>query len=200
MKKFKLFTIIAVVSLLLLNSCNFIPGNLDQGNLDADNSKNDENDDYLISGSPGIGYDYFCDCGIPIKIPEVQIHGLPLDVCTAYTAQNIKIRLDKSDTYSQLVLTNIDVITDSFDYSSDVTLDGFTWTSSKICEFIFTLKDGAAPTGEIEIIATSNWWEDHEVCYFNLTDTRIKKIFYATDDTRIAFSMISVEDAMQKLN
>ena len=165
--------------------------------------------DQLPSLGPGFS-DVFSDVDyIPkVKLDEVNITipsidtWIPNDRVKLSDPLSIRVVLykDKSDT---LVTTSVTLICDAFDYNLAFEDEGEVWKQLSKARFDLTLKEDAAPAGEMKIEISSSWTEPAphmawtEPQNYDMSQKTTITIYYATSGEYIAFSAYSLESAMK---
>lgn len=81
--------------------------------------------------------------------------------------------------------------------SADSTIE---WNGERDIVLKIKLTDGAANSGKFKISLTSSWVEANGLSDYSLTHSVTKDIFYATENGKIAYSLESESDALEKLN
>ena len=118
------------------------------------------------------------------------------------TAENeIRFLLNEGLTDSNLT-TSFEIVSDDValvSVNGGSTDTAITWNDE--CNTVLKVKlaDGAADSGEFKITVTSSWIESGTP-NASLTHSTTMGIFYATKDGKIAYSMESAADALEKLN
>ena len=73
------------------------------------------------------------------------------------------------------------------------------WKGERDVVLKVRLADGAADSGKFKICVTSSWVEVNGLSDYSLTHSVTKDIFYATQNGKIAYSLESESDALEKL-
>lgn len=138
---------------------------------------------------------------VNITIPSIDTR-IPNDRVKLSDPLSIRVVLykDKSDT---LVTTSVTLICDAFDYNLAFEDEGEVWKQLSKARFDLTLKEDAAPAGEIKIEISSSWTEPAphmawtEPQSYDMSQKTTITIYYATSGEYIAFSAYSLESAMK---
>ena len=133
--------------------------------------------------------------------PTVKIH-LPEGVGGTDVENEISVLMKEDFTDNNL--------TSSFEIASGdavlVSVDGgsadsvIEWNGERDIVLKVKLADGAADSGKFKISSTSSWLEANGLSDYSLTHSVTVDIFYATKNGKIAYSLVSESDALEKLN
>lgn len=194
-----LSAILAVLFIISLASCCYSPSRNDtDGEINNSGTYISPEDACAHDNAADDGYCSICG-NLRISPPPSAGIALPVYICGLTDAHIFRVSLNSSD-YS-IVTTDIDVISESFNYSSSLSIKEHKWAERAYIEISVMLRDSADPSGELSFRITSSW-KEHEIkglSETSFTQVYNYKFFYATDDTHIAFSAVSVEDAQSKL-
>ena len=135
-----------------------------------------------------------------VQAPTADIL-LPEGAGDSETGNEISISLKESFTDNNLT-TSFEIVSGNMalvSVNGGGTDTAITWNDE--CNTVLKVKfaDGAADSGEFKITVTSSWIESGTP-NASLTHSATIGIFYATKDGKIAYSMESAADALEKLN
>ena len=139
--------------------------------------------------------------GVSGNAPTVKIH-LPEGVSGTAVENEISVLLKEDFTDNNLTsrfeIASGDAVLVSVNGGiADSTIE---WNGEREIVLKFKLTDSASDSGKFKISLTSSWVEANGLSDYSLTHSVTKDIFYATENGKIAYSLESESDALEKLN
>ena len=139
--------------------------------------------------------------GISANAPTVKIH-LPKGACDSAAENEISVSLKEGFTDNNLtsnfaIASGNAVLVSVSGGSADSAIE---WKEERNAVLKVRLADGSEASGEFKILVTTSWVEANGLSNDSLTYSVTKGIFYATKNGKIAYSLESESDALEKLN
>ena len=138
--------------------------------------------------------------GSSANAPKVTIQ-LPEGVSDVAAENEIRVSLKESFTdnglTSSFVIASGDAVLVSVNGgNADFALE---WNGDRDAVLKVKLADGEADCGKFQIVVTTSWVESKGISKDSFTHSFKKDIFYATENGKIAYSLESESDALEKL-
>ena len=139
--------------------------------------------------------------GTSANAPKIKIH-LPVGASDLAVENEISVWLQESFTENSLtssfaIISGDAVLVSVNGGSADSTIE---WNDEHDVVLKVKHTDDAADSGKFKILVTSSWVEINDVSDDSLTLSVTKDIFYATKNGKVAYSLESETDALEKLN
>ncbi len=139
--------------------------------------------------------------GTSANAPAIKLH-LPEGAGNSAVENEISISLkesfaDNNLTSSFAIASGDAVLVSVNGESADSAIE---WKGERDVALKISLADGAADSGKFRIFVESSWVEFNGISNDSLTHSVTKDVFYATKNGKIAYSLKSESDALEKLN
>ncbi len=139
--------------------------------------------------------------GTSTNAPMVEIH-LPEGVVDSTVDNEIILLLNEDFTDNNLtskfeIISGDAVIVSVNGEDADSTIE---WNCESNIVLNVRLSNDAADSGSFKLFVTAAWVEENGLSDYSLTHSVAKDVFYATKNGKIAFSLKSESDALEKLN